>query len=78
MSPLSITLRNSDNFAVIHSNPKSWRLVLGVCTSMPGIFGEFSTGDLGVSETRGLRESGTRGLRVIRNMGLGVYQIHGT
>jgi len=37
---------------------------------MPGNFGEFRTGDLG--------ESGTRGLRGIMYRGLGVFQIHRT
>jgi len=54
MSPLSKTIGIYDNCAVIHSNSTSWRLVLGGCTSMPGNFGEFRTGDLGVSGTRGL------------------------
>jgi len=62
MSLLSITLGIYDITAVIHPNSKSWRLVLGACTSLPGIFGEFRTGDLGVFETRGLlgiRDKGT-------------------
>ena len=61
MSPLSITLGIYDNHAVIHSNSTSWILVLGGCKSMPGIFGEFRTGELG--------ESGTRGLMGIRDKG---------
>jgi len=61
MSLLSITLGNSDNFAVIHSISTYWRLVLGGCISMPGIFWEFRTGDLS--------ESGTRGLTGIRDKG---------
>jgi len=55
MSPFSVTLAIYDNCAVIHPNSKFLRLFLGVCTFMPGIFGEFRTGDLGVSETRGLK-----------------------
>jgi len=70
MSPLSITLGIYDNCAVNLSNSTSWRLVSCGCTSMPGIFREFRTGDLG--------ESGTRGLIGIRNRGLEVYQIQGT
>ena len=66
MSPLSITLGISDNFAVIHPNSTSWRHVLGGCTFMPGNFGEFRTGALGESGTRGLKGISTGGLEFIR------------
>jgi len=76
MSPLNRTLEIFDNFAVIHPNLTSWRHVLGGCTSMPGNFGEFRTGELGESGTRGC--IGIRGFMGIRTRGLGDYQIHGT
>ena len=70
MLPLSITLWNSDNFAVIQPNSTSLDMSYVVVHPCQGTLGNLATGDPG--------ESGTRGLMGIRDKGLKVYQIQGT